>query len=394
MPRSFGEPEYGYLKEVLASGKLGWFEGGMITRFEEAFAKKVGARYGIARNSAMTALAQAVSVSGAGTGTEVICDPVVHFGAVAVLYFNAVPRFADINPDTYLMDPASVRANITSKTKALIVTNLWGLCAELDEIRKICDEHGIFMIEDCAHNMGSYWKGKHAGTFGDMGCFSFQQNKHLTTGDGGMIVTNREDLHYQLYHDWAFRGEVPLFMTLNFRMNELTAAVGLGQLERVDGYVAEYTENLHILNDAIRGSKCLRPRHVPKEAVQSGYYWSCTWQGDKHGLDFGRFKQICEELGLTKIQTGLVGGDVRFGFTEAPVYAFDFFRIATAYGHPDCPIRCPYYESDYRYRKGLCPVAEDIIPRLVIMRVVEQPRDDVKRRAELLQKAIKMVEQG
>ena len=204
MARVFGETEMQYFGEVLASRQLGWREGGLVTRFEQAFAQKVGCGYAIARNSAMSALAEAVSISGAGTATEVICDPMVQFGALAALYFNAVPRFADVKPDTYLMDPASLRANITKQTRAVIVTNLWGLCAELDEIRRICDEHNIFMIEDCAHSIGATWKGKHSGTYGDMGCFSFQQGKHMTTGDGGMMTTNRQDLYERLFHEWAF----------------------------------------------------------------------------------------------------------------------------------------------------------------------------------------------
>jgi dTDP-4-amino-4,6-dideoxygalactose transaminase len=386
MARVFGDLEMQYLKEVLDSGKLGWYheEGSMTTRFEQAFAKKVGVKFGVTRNSAMTALAQAVSVSEAGTGTEVICDPIVHFGAVAALYFNAVPRFADVRYDTYLMDPASVRANITEKTKALIVTNLWGLCAELDEIRKICDEHGIFMIEDCAHNMGSYWKGKHAGTYGDLNCFSFQQGKHLPTGDGGMMTTDREDLYDKLYNEWAFSGESPAFLTLNFRMNEMTAAVGLGQLQRLDAYIEEYTQSLHILDEAIRDCKWLRNRHVPSEAVQSGYIWVCTWEGDKHGLDYARFQQVVQELGLP----------LRFGFTGAPAYTFDIFKVSTAYHQPDCPVRCPFYTSDYRYQDGLCPTAEDLIPRLVMSGLIEVAPVEARKRADLLRHAIRITEKG
>ena len=384
MARVFGELELGYVKEVLDSGQLGWAEGRMVTRLEKAFAAKVGVRYGIARNSAMTALAQAVSVSGAGTGSEVICDPIVHFGAVAALYFNAVPRFADVRYDTYLMDPASVRANITDKTRALIVTNLWGLCAQLDELRRICDEHGIFMIEDCAHNIGSYWKGQHAGTYGDLGCFSFQQGKHMTTGEGGMMTTNREDLHYKLYHEWAFSGESPAFLTLNFRMNEVTAAIGLGQLQRVDGYIETYTQSLHLLDEAIRDCRWLRNRTVPSEALQSGYIWVCAWEGDKHGLEYERFKQVAKELNLP----------LRFGFTGAPAYAFDIFKVSTAYHVPDCPLRCPFYKSSYRYEAGLCPTAEDLIPRLVMCGLIEVPPEESKRRADLLRQAIQRTERG
>jgi dTDP-4-amino-4,6-dideoxygalactose transaminase len=383
MARVFGELEMGYFAEVLASGQLGWANGGMVTRFEEAFAAKVGSGYAVARNSAMSALAEAVSVSGAGTGTEVICDPMVQFGALAALYFNAVPRFADVKYDTYLMDPASLRANITPLTRAVIVTHFWGVCAEIDEIKRICDEHGLFLIEDCAHAIGARWQGKHAGAWGDFGCFSFQQGKHMTTGDGGMMTTNREDLYQKLFNQWAF-GESPNFMTLNFRMNEVTGAVGLAQLERVDDYIAEYTRNLQTLEEAIADCRWLRRRVAPPDATQVGYIWACTWQGDQYGLEYERFKQACREVGLS----------LRFGFIGKPAYQFDLFNVSTAYNHKDCPVRCPFYESDYRYQAGLCPVAEELMPRIVSSGLIEVPPAEVEHRAKLLRKVIRLTERG
>ncbi len=385
MARVFGETEMQYFSEVLATGQLGWVEGGMVTRFEQAFAQKVGCQHAIARNSAMSALAEAVSISGAGTATEVICDPLVQFGALAALYFNAVPRFADVKPDTYLMDPQSLRANITQHTRAVIVTNLWGMCAELDEIRRICDEHHLFMIEDCAHSIGATWQGKHAGTFGDMGCFSFQQSKHMTTGDGGMMTTNRQDLYQRLFDEWAF-GESPSFMTLNFRMNEVTGAVGLAQMQHIDDYLAEYTRNLLVFNAAIEGCDWLRARHVPADAGQTGYIWACTWAGEAHGMEFDRFKQVTKDLGL----------NLRFGFIGKPAYQFDLFNVSTAYNHADCPVRCPLYtsSSDYRYHAGLCPVAEDLMPRIISSGLVEVPTHEAQRRADLLYKAIGIMARG
>jgi perosamine synthetase len=386
MARTFDELELGYLREVLESGKLGWQQGGMVTKFEEAFAKLVGTRYAIGRNSAATGLAQAVSVSGAGTGFEVICDPIVHFGGLAALYFNSVPRFVDVRRDTYLMDPEAVRANITPQTKALLVTNLWGLCAELDELRRICDEHGLFMIEDNAHAISSYWKGQHAGTYGDLNVFSLQQGKHLPTGDGGMLTTNRQDLYDKIYGEWAFSGESPLFMTLNFRMNELTGAVGLGQVQRVRGYVEQYTRNLHRLNEAIAGCEWLRPRHVPAEATQAGYQWVCTWEGDRFGLSVDRFKAICGEVGL-RMNSG-------FAQIDVPAYQFEIFKGSTAYGEPDCPVRCPFYteKSDYRYRDGMCPVAEDLIPRFLRLGLVQVSDEEGTRRAAMLHEAIQRMD--
>jgi dTDP-4-amino-4,6-dideoxygalactose transaminase len=200
-----------------------------------------------------------------------------------------------------------------------------------------------------------------------------------------MMTTDREDLYQKLYEEWAFGGWAPTFMTLNFRMTEAIAAIGLAQLQRVDDYVAEYTRSLDILDNAIRDCTWLRNRHVPDEAVQCGYIWVCTWEGDKHGLSRDRFKQALKELG-SSVEVGWV--------TEAPAYTFDIFSKSTAYHEPDCPVRCPYYKSDYRYHKGLCPEAEELMPRLLSRGLVEAPLDEVKAEADRLRQAIQITERG
>ena len=382
MARVFGDKELKNLKEVLGSKTLGWAQGGMVTRLDAAFAEYTGARYGICRNSAMTGLAQAVAISGAGCGDEVICDPLVHFGGVAALSFNCVPRFVDVKYDTYLMDPKDVEKAITRHTKALVVTNLWGLCAELDKIRALCRKHDIFMIEDCAHVIGARWKGKHAGTYGDIGVFSFQQGKHICTGDGCVMITNRKDLHHALYNEWAFKGESPSFLTLNFRMNELTAAVGLAQLERFPGYLEQYNACLEIYNHAIADCTWLRNRRVSKSARQSGYVWACLWEGDRVDLSFDKFKQTCADEGLP----------IRFEFTERPATTFDVFRKSTAYHKPDCPVRCPLYKGNYDPRKAELPVAADVLKRVMIMGCVEVPLGQARRNAAALKRVIRKME--
>ena len=264
MIRTYDDLELGYVKEVLERGQLGWITpGGMQEQFEKAFAKFVGAKVAMSRNNAMNGLAEAISVSGAGAATEVICDPIVHFGALAAVCFNAVPRFVDVEYDTYNMDPESFRANITDLSQAVIVTHQWGYPARIDEIRQICDEHGLFLIEDCAHAVGCYYQGQHVGTFGNIGVFSFQEFKQLSTGDGGMSITNDEALFDKIRNVWRFSGESPDFMTLNWRMNEVTAAVGLAQLQRVQGYLDNvYNVTLGILNEAIKDCEWLKTRAV------------------------------------------------------------------------------------------------------------------------------------
>ncbi len=382
MARIFGTTDMAYLQDVLDSKQLGWRQGGYVTRLDEAFAEFTGARHGICRNSAMTGLAQAVAISGAGCGNEVICDPLVHFGGVAALSFNCVPRFVDVRRDTYLMDPAAVEAAITEHTKALIVTNLWGLCAELDTLRAICDRHGIFMIEDCAHVIGAKWRGRHSGTYGDIGVFSFQQGKHICTGDGCVMITDRDDLHHALYNEWAFKGESPSFMTLNFRMNELTAAVGLAQLERFPDYLAEYNQSLATYNAAIADCEWLAGRTVPDDAEQAGYVWACLWEGDKLGLEFARFKELCAEE----------GAGLGFDFTERPAQEFDIFRGSTAYHRDECPVRCPHYAGSYRAEDCRTPLAADILKRVIYTGVVEAPPDRVAANAEALRRVIARIE--
>jgi len=386
--RGLDELELGYLKEVLDRGKLtGLFnEDGMVARFQKEFARFTGAKVALARNNGMCALAEAVSVSGAQAGNEVICDPVVHFGALASLYYNCIPRFCDIEPDTYNMSPASLRANITENTKAVICTHLWGLPARIDEIRGICREHGLFLIEDCAHAMDARWKGQHVGTFGDIGMFSFQEFKQLSTGDGAMITLSDESMAERLETVWAFSGESPVHMSLNWRMNELTAAVGLAQLQRVRGIIRDYYNvGLKLFNDAIEGCRWLKKRHIPPEAIQSGYWFACTWDGDKAGLDYDRFKKLNEELNI----------GLRFGFNEVAPYQFDFFRRGDIYGHGVPYHTPPFIElSDYRYRDGLCPVVEEIMPRLVTVSLIFLPLDEARRQADALREAITIMEKG
>ncbi len=386
--RGFDDLELGYFQELLKRGKLtGLFnEDGFVARFQKAFARFTKANAALARNNGMCALAEAVSISGAKAGNEIICDPVVHFGALAALYYNCIPRFCDIEADTYNMNPDSLRANITENTKAVICTHLWGLPARIDEIRDICAQHKLFLIEDCAHAVCAYWKGQHVGTFGDLGMFSFQEFKQLSTGDGAMITLRDPALAEMLETIWAFSGESPTRMTLNWRMNEMTAAMGLAQLQRVARIVHDYYDvSLKIFNDAIEGCKWLKKRHIPKDAVQAGYWFACTWEGDKHGLDYDRFKKLNDEMNI----------GLRFGFNEIAPYQYEFFRKGDIYGN-GVPFHTPPFTelSDYKYRDGLCPVVEDIMPRLVTVSLIFLPLDEAKIQADALAKSIKLMDKG
>jgi perosamine synthetase len=385
--RQIGDLERRYLNEVLESGwqTCLFNDEGFVHRFENEFARFAGAQTCLGRANGMLALAEAVSVSGAKAGNEIICDPVVHFGALASLYFNCIPRFCDIDPDTYLMDPKSLEANITENTRAVIVTHLWGLPARINAIRDICTERGLFLIEDCAHAIGARWNGQHVGTFGNMAMFSFQEFKQLSTGDGAMTIIRDNGLAEKLAGIWAFSGESPLMMTLNWRMNEVTAAMGLAQLQKIQSILDYYKNTLDMFNDAIADCTWLANRRVDDEAQQSGYWFACRWDGDKHGLDYKRFKSLNDELKI----------GLRFGFNNIAPYQYEFFREGDIYGN-GVPFHTEPFTrlSNYRYKDGLCPVVEDVMPRLVTVSLIFAQLETVRRQIENLRKAIDIMNKG
>ncbi|MEN6403021.1 MAG: DegT/DnrJ/EryC1/StrS family aminotransferase, partial [Armatimonadia bacterium] len=174
----FDGVEIEYLQDIMSRGALSGRGDGYQGKLEAAFAEAFGVKHAISANAAMSLLISAVYAAGAGAGDEYLCDPLVQFHAIGALWMNAHPTWADVYPDTWLMDPASARANITPQTKAICVTNLWGQPAELDTLRALADEKGVVLIEDCAHAMFLPYKGKYAGTWGHIGIYSFCQGKH------------------------------------------------------------------------------------------------------------------------------------------------------------------------------------------------------------------------
>ena len=165
-------------------------------------------------------------------------------------------------------------------------------------------------------------------------------------------------------------------------MNEMTAAVGLAQLERFPDYVREYTANLDVYNETIADCVWLRSRTVPRSAEQVGYIWACLWEGDKHGLKLERFKKLLAEE----------GAGFGFHFTERPAHRFDIFRKSTAYHKKDCPIRCPHYQGSYSAAACKTPNAADILNRVMAAGLVEQPPAKVRANARKLRRVIRRME--
>jgi dTDP-4-amino-4,6-dideoxygalactose transaminase len=354
-----------------------------MDRLRADFASALRARHALCGGSAMLLMHAIPGAIGAGAGDEIICDPVVQFHAIACLHNNVVPVWADVRPDDFLMDPGDVERKITERTRAIWVTHLWGFPAQVDKLRRIADRHGIYLLEDCAHAMLARYKGRYLGTWGHIGTYSFNMGKQLPTGEGGMAVTSDDRLAEELGRRIIF-GESPEVLSSNYRMTEFAAAVGVEQLKKVPGYLKTYRAGKKLLDAAVADCKWLAARRASPGSLVSPYIWSCIFRGEKHGVDFSIFKAALREVG---------GVDFGFGFTQRPGYMYNIFRNPNAYGNKGCPYNCHLYKGKVDWKPGLCPTAEDVIPRLITTNNMKSVAE-CRRKARLLEKAVALAESG
>ena len=220
-------------------------KGKFIAEFEDSFKSYIGARHAATVSNGTVAIHLALLALGIGPEAEVIVPTLTYVASVnAIAYTGATPVFCDSLKSTWQMDPDDVRRKITPHTRAILAVHLYGQPCEMEELVKIAREHNLFLIEDCAEAFGTYYKGCHVGTFGDIGTFSFFGNKTITTGEGGMVVTDDDTLHDRMTH---FKGQGLAkyreywhdVIGYNYRMTNICAAIGLAQLERADSVIVQ-----------------------------------------------------------------------------------------------------------------------------------------------------------
>ena len=367
------------LERVLASGNLSWNGGAASHELEAMAARRFGCRYAVAIHSAMAGLQMALMAGGVGEGDEVICDAIVPFGAYAALYLHARPVFADVDAATFNIDPASIRARLTPRTKAIVVTHLFGLPACMHDIMTIAAEHQLVVVEDCAHALFAEREGRLCGTFGTAGVFSFQQSKHLTTGDGGLLLTNDAYVDQQIRRMLGFGALAPR-LSWNFRMNELTAAVAGVQFRRAEAYVAEDRRSAHLYAAVAARHPALAPQATDEHSCHSYHLWGATYQGDVAlGADQAVFEQICAEERVA----------ASFGYIKVPLYLHPELSLGNAFGYD------VWRDAGYcPYRRGYCPVAERVMPRLLMVGISNRACDDHERNAAALDRALDRLERG
>jgi dTDP-4-amino-4,6-dideoxygalactose transaminase len=248
-----GQEEIDNVVEVLKSGMIA--QGPKVSEFEKEFASWVDADYGVATNSGTAALHVALLACGIGAGDEVITTPFTFIASGnSIVYTGAKPVFGDIDLDTYTLDPDTIEDLITDKTKAIMPVQLYGQSADMDAICDIAEDHDLKVIEDAAQAHGSTFNGKKVGSMGDMACFSFYPTKNMTTSEGGMITTDDEELVEEAHIFRAHGSRVKYHhddIGYNFRMTDISAAIGLAQLNVIDGFNQKRAENAAYLNKGL-----------------------------------------------------------------------------------------------------------------------------------------------
>ena len=376
-----GEEEKNEVLEVLERKYLFRYYGpkdypSKVRELEEAFASRVGAKQALATNSCTSSLITALTALGVGPGDEVIVPGYTFFAsAAAIVSAKAIPVIAEID-DTLTLDPGDVKAKITPLTKAILPVHMRGAPCQMELLTSIAKERGLKIVEDVAQAVGGSYRGKALGTFGDCGCFSFQFHKTITAGEGGMIVTDNDRVYQRCmgFHDTAAcwrpnRYSLPSFVGenvcgMNFRMSELSGAVLLAQLRKLDSLLARMRRNKAIIKEAISKIDRIRFRRLSDPDGDTAI--CLVW-----------YMPSAAEAAKTAEELATMGVDVRHlyspGRRDWHVYSYWTHLLnqetPTAEG---CPFKCPLYKGTARYAPDMNPKTLEILGRAVHINVPPQ----------------------
>jgi perosamine synthetase len=374
----FGEEELVYVKEVLDSGLGASTYGTMNSRLEKAFAERFGVKYAITHNSGTSTLHSCLAAAGVGPGDEVISPALTVISNAAVtLHQNAVPVFADIDPETFNMDPKDVERKITPRTKVIMPVHLYGLPCDMDPIMRLAEKHNLIVIEDAAQCFLGEYKGRLAGTIGHMASFSFENTKHISTGDGGIVITNDERLAeavrkfaclgYSMVtaasgqvRTKAFAFQDPNYkrhgsLGWQYRLPEVAAAIGMAQLARLDQYVLKRQQIWALYAEAVKDCPYILPQRTPPECVNSCWTFAARYEGQQAiGVPWMDFAEKYRDLSGEGIYAAW-----------SVVYLEPVIAERKFYGRNGCPHHCPLCDNKAEWGKGLCPTAEAVQPKLM-----------------------------
>ena len=395
-PTKYFGHELKYLEKVLNSESWSATGGNWNNTLEKEFAMKFGVKYAVAMNSGTSAIHAALEAAGVGPGDEVISPAItVVMNSTATIHANAIPVYADVDPKTFNIDPDDVARKITKKTKAIIPVALYGLPPDLDPLMELAKKYNLIVIEDNAECVLSTYKGRLAGTIGQMASYSFENTKHISCGEGGIIITNSEKYAEMARkvggHGFknlkADEGRVRLNQDVfqnphykrhdvlgwNYRLPEFNAAIALAQLERIEELIDLRITSAKYFVDVMKTCDYLIPQFVPEGYTNTYYTLGVVYEGDKSiGVSWEEFRK-------SYINNG---GDGIYGAWSVPY-------LEPMIAERQFAKRCPWVYENVKYEKGLCPVAESVQPKIMQFKTNYRDAKLAEIKADVLLKTIK-----
>lgn len=366
--KRFGKGELKNLKEALDQNTLFYLYGNKVKTFTKKFADMYLVKHCVAASSGMAGIHLALGAVGVTEGDEVITSPITDMGSiVSILYQKAIPVFADLDPNTYNLDPRSIEEKITDKTKAILVVHLAGNAADMDPIMELSRKYNIKVIEDCAQSYMTYYKGRLAGTIGDIGCFSVNDSRHISAGDGGMIIMDDEDLYFKAFtladktYDKSTADQTKSnsveYIASNYRMTELQGAVALAQLDRLKWICERRRRYGDALTKGIEDLPGIIPHKVPEGNKSSYWFYMFRIDEDEVGVSRDEFSKALSAEGIPN----------QPGYIPTCIYEYEIFKQKST--HPNTHI--PLHMRNLEYHTGMCPVAEAILKTSIMLNVNE-----------------------
>jgi perosamine synthetase len=354
--------ESGVLSQFIGAWDPDFYGGARVREFEEAWANYFGVKHAVTVNSATSGLIAAIGALGIEPGDEVIVSPwTMCASATAILMWNAIPVFADIEPETYCLDPRSVEANITPHTRAIMAVDIFGHSANMDALLAIARKHNLKVISDTAQAPGAFYKGKYAGTIADIGCYSLNYHKHIHTGEGGVLVTNDSAIAERLQlirnHGEAVVGDKGVtnlvnMLGYNFRLGEIESAIGIEQLRKLRKLVGTRQHIADRLTRGLAKFAGLKTPHVAEQCTHAYYIYPLSVDTGALGVSAAKIAQALEAEGVTGVSAGYQN-----------VHLLPIYQQKIAYGSRGFPWTSDICRRDVDYRKGICPTAERLHDR-------------------------------
>lgn len=351
--------ESGILSQFLGCWDPDFYGGPKVQEFERAAEKFFGVKHAVTVNSWTSGLIAAVGAIGIEPGDEVIVSPwTMCASATAILHWNAIPVFADIEPNTFNLDPKSVKANITPYTKAIMAVDIFGQSCDIDAIMQIAEQHDLKVITDSAQAPGVYNNGRVTGTLAHVGGFSLNYHKHIHTGEGGILVTNDSDIFERLQlirnHAEAVvagKGVTNLVNMVghNFRLGEIESAIGIEQLKKLEGFVKSRQRAAERLTNGLKGLLGLRTPVLRPNNTHAYYMYPMVLDLELLGTTREKIHAALEAEGVTGLASGYVN-----------VHLLPMYQKKIAYGSHGFPWSSDICKRDVQYTKGICPVAEKL----------------------------------